>query len=546
MKTAGHLLVLLLLVIPILIVCSCGANEPDDEPETHDARLAVVPSIIDFGAVPVGLSVDSSFSIIMAGSYYTHRMGGEVSLPANCDGFAILSGAGPFTVNTFWDSVVVRVRCQPAGPGLKVCDVSTGPSSPTVALRCTAFADTCLCQPSDIYFGTVAVGSSRDTTFTITMAGLSPGPYSGSVDFLIPSPDFSIISGGGSFLLDDLSDTVFVTVRFEPTGSGYEECIVTTNSVCGSVMCRGFGAVSGEPEWKQAACGVTADLNGVGGFSDTDVIVVGDSTTVLKYVDVLQFERVVAGSGDHDYMDVYAFNPDYIWVGSRPYMTDGAQILLFNSPSFNYGVIDEDALVATYNTVWGPSWCDVYFMGRSRLSIEGHNAKFYDDCGKLDSIQVDLAGTAINGVWGSKADDVWAAVSQPFAPFTPVWHYDGGSWSNGSEVWMDQPLYDVWADPGGEAFAVGAAGTVYYFNGSAWADQSIAGLTRDLRGVWGSFPSDVFAVGEDAVIYHFDGSAWSPHSAPPGVTSTLNAVWGTSGTHVYAVGDGGTILHYGL
>jgi hypothetical protein len=364
------------------------------------------------------------------------------------------------------------------------------------------------------------------------------------VDFVGVCTDFSIVAGGGSFVIDDPTDTVFVTVRFDPTAIGYRSCHITTQSACGGVDVHGTGQGTVASDWDECVSGVIADLNGVGGFSDTDVVVVGDSATVLKYVDVLQFEKVPLGYIAQDYMDVYAFNPDYIWVGTDAHMTDGAQILQFSSPSFGFATIDEDMLVEAYNTLWGPSWCEVYFMGKSVFSIEGHNAKFYD-CSELDSIQVDLAGTSVNGVWGSAGNDIWAVVSQLFAPFTPLWHYDGSSWSNASEAWMDKTLYDVWAHSGGEAFAVGATGTIYYYSGFEWVDHSIAGLTQALRGVWGSSPSDVFAVGEDAVIYHFDGGSWSAQTAPAGVTSALNAVWGMSGTHVYAAGKGGTILHYG-
>ena len=161
MKTGVYHLVLALLALPILIICSCTTNDPDDEPGRHDARLAVVPSLLDFGTVPGGTSVDSSFSIIMVGSYYTHGVGGNVSLVLPCPDYGILSGAGTFTVNTFWDSVLVRVRCQPTSYGLKTCNVSTGVSCPLVGLTCFGTVDTCLSQPDDLFFG-VANGIVRE------------------------------------------------------------------------------------------------------------------------------------------------------------------------------------------------------------------------------------------------------------------------------------------------------------------------------------------------------------------------------------------------
>lgn len=405
--------------------------------------------------------------------------------------------------------------------------------------------DTCWVSTWAMDYGDVTVGGQEDRSFFITMFGSPAVPFSGDVTTVGACTDFSITDGGGPFVLNDPSDTVHVTVRFEPTDVGYRWCQITTGSDCGDVLCHGTGQSGGVSDWVECVSGVTGNLNGVGGYSSTNVFVVGDTAKVLEYFDVLQFRVAVGTYQEKDYMDVYAFDADNIWVASRPHMTGGGEILQYTEATWTVNYYDEDLLIDSYNTIWGLSECDIYCLGRSRLSM-GNNGLHYN-CSELDTLWVGSAtGSAVSGVWGSASSDVWAVISlTPFPPITPIWHYDGGSWSNASDAWMDKALYDVWADPGGEAFAVGEDGTIYYYSGIEWVDQSITGMTQDFRGVWASSPNDVFAVGQEAIIYHFNGTIWEQHAVPAGVTSDLNAVWGYSGTHVFAVGNNGTILHYG-
>jgi hypothetical protein len=78
--------------------------------------------------------------------------------------------------------------------------------------------------------GTVLVGGSRDTTFTI--ANLGVGLLAGSVSEACDN--FQIISGGSYSLSNGQSRVV--TVRFEPTAPGTFNCIIDTGAdICGDV-----------------------------------------------------------------------------------------------------------------------------------------------------------------------------------------------------------------------------------------------------------------------------------------------------------------------
>jgi hypothetical protein len=132
----------------------------------------------------------------------------------------------------------------------------------------------------------------------------------------------------------------------------------------------------------------------------------------------------------------------------------------------------------------------------------------------VDSEGGDPATTPYQAIWGSSADDVWAAGSH-------VVHWDGHMWS-----WTPSP-------PG----TVGAVG---------WS------------GVWGAGPNDVWAAGMycdhyfegnivngtcvrgDHGIFHWNGNAWEPSITLDNAPSTSMfppRLWGTGARDVYVFGE---------
>ncbi len=95
----------------------------------------------------------------------------------------------------------------------------------------TDLAPICDVEPLLIDFsGTVLVGGSRDTTFTITNLGV--GLLAGSVSE--ECDQFQIVSGGSYAL--SLGESLVVTVRFEPTAPGIFQCAIETGAdICGDV-----------------------------------------------------------------------------------------------------------------------------------------------------------------------------------------------------------------------------------------------------------------------------------------------------------------------
>jgi hypothetical protein len=91
--------------------------------------------------------------------------------------------------------------------------------------------------PDSLDFGGVFVGSSKDTTFTIYNTG--GGTLTGTVSETCPSD--SILSGGGPYSIPG-GDSLVVTLRFEPVGTGTYDCTIETgDSLCTDVWCTGVG-----------------------------------------------------------------------------------------------------------------------------------------------------------------------------------------------------------------------------------------------------------------------------------------------------------------
>jgi hypothetical protein len=90
-------------------------------------------------------------------------------------------------------------------------------------------------------------------------------------------------------------------------------------------------------------------------------------------------------------------------------------------------------------------------------------------------------------------------------------------------------------------YAVGLGGTVIQWDGTSWSPHPAAGQIpgdAKLLGVWASSPNDLYVVGQGAMaaaLYHFDGTSFSPLPINGAAPKTLLAVWGLSAADVYII-----------
>jgi photosystem II stability/assembly factor-like uncharacterized protein len=85
---------------------------------------------------------------------------------------------------------------------------------------------------------------------------------------------------------------------------------------------------------------------------------------------------------------------------------------------------------------------------------------------------------------------------------------EGGRWE-AIETPVSQRLRGVWGTSADDLVAVGDLGTTLRYDGRIWYPLA-SGTTRELRSVAGTSPTDIYAVGEVGTVLRFDGSSWEP------------------------------------
>jgi hypothetical protein len=219
-------------------------------------------------------------------------------------------------------------------------------------------------------------------------------------------------------------------------------------------------------------------------------------------------------------------------------------------------------------SVWGSSASDVYVVG-SGYAGGKYQPLLYRYDGSIWtplalSLPVGWSKGYLYGVWGSGSGDVYAVGygNNGTALMPLIYHYNGSGWSGTSPTlptgWISANLRGVWGSAANDIYAAGygnngtnTAPVLYHYNGSGWSEASPARpagwISASLHGVWGTSASDVHAVGYGdesttmPLLYHNAGGGWarSPVSLPVGWNrGYLRGVWGSGASDVYSVGSG--------
>jgi len=243
----------LLTLLASAIWIACGSDDPAT-PDEKPPVCTVRSDTVDFGPVTIGGAVERTIEIENTGEgTLTGTISVSTSVP--CDGFSIISGGGDYSLgpNHIYS---IRVRFEPASLGNKTCRLNTGNTlCGAIELLGRAEVDTdCEVQPASIDFGAVSVGTTRDTTFTITNTG--GGFLTGNV--LESCPEVTILLGGGNYSLGSGESRV-VSIRFRPSEGANSCTIETGNALCNDV-----------------------EVTGATDFPDFVATVVGESGTILR------------------------------------------------------------------------------------------------------------------------------------------------------------------------------------------------------------------------------------------------------------------------
>lgn len=317
----------------------------------------------------------------------------------------------------------------------------------------------------------------------------------------------------------------------------------------------------------------TANFHGVWGEDNSNMMVVGDKTVLSGPANGLQQETVpivtnwkaVWGVDGHRYVtgeygkmlhydgsqwekmdsgvetvlwDLWGFATDDIYA-----VGEGATILHWDGDKWEKmkAIGPEEAV---FYDVWGSGPEDVYVVALVETEDGNLNYTLHFD-GKSWKVALSSTVADLRHVHGTTEDNVFAA-----GQGGTIVHFDGKGWGlspidpyimeDGSEYYVTQNLYGVFAMSDDDAWAVGEGGVIVHYDGISFSLGGIFDYT--LRAVYGISPKNLWAVGNAGVIFRFDGQQWYPEES--GTVASLYALWGDKAGHIYAVGDNGVILTY--
>lgn len=294
----------------------------------------------------------------------------------------------------------------------------------------------------------------------------------------------------------------------------------------------GQGGGEPGPLWQPLTSGVTATLRGVWGTSATDVILVGETGTILHY-DGKTFTPETGAEG----FDLDAVGGDAagrVWaVGKGPGAFEGV-------------------VLERKGTSWSKDATAPMNLGEDRgIFVAGPGDVYVIS----DEIQHLSGGvwTTLGHPFPTTGRAIWASSNAtPPLLFAGGQNYLAGSMyrgqpqMDGSVAWIDQdiPLSDVitavWGFAEDDVYAVGYD-TNMRFDGTTWSTTNLG--STGLVALWGASSKDLYGVGAQGTIVHrHDGT---PGIEASGVTAFLSGVWGDGKGTVFAAGSEGAVLRRG-
>ncbi|MFN8549045.1 MAG: choice-of-anchor D domain-containing protein [Candidatus Eisenbacteria bacterium] len=198
---------------------------------------AVPVDSLDFGALLLNEAKDLSFEVKNQGQ---SPFSGNLTLASPSGEFTLIAGAGPFSLGPN-ETHFVAVRYQPINRGIDLGSLDFGIASGCDGVVLRGKGETaaqCAIDTNALDFDLVAVGETRDLSFTVT--NLGDRALDGTITKDCAEPDFEIVGGDGPFSLG-LNEARIVTVRFAPITNGSHACaIATALPACPSVTLTGF------------------------------------------------------------------------------------------------------------------------------------------------------------------------------------------------------------------------------------------------------------------------------------------------------------------
>jgi hypothetical protein len=264
-------------------------------------------------------------------------------------------------------------------------------------------------------------------------------------------------------------------------GSGSD--VYATSTVAGGVNL--WHTTDHGAHWASQLAG-TQTLNGAGGSSAADVILVGDGATILRGSGTSWTPSSAPIAATTTLDAVFALSATDVYIAGS-----GNTIL----HSVTGGWVDQTAAgTDELHAIWGVAG-HLWAVGSGGTILRGNGSGAWTP-------ETSNSGAELRAVFGTSATDVWAAGDGVLL------HSDGsGAWSDVTATIPSVTSLRALGGSGGVLFAVGSGWTILRHDAAGWTEEP-SGLVVDdaagdrLNAVFAPSAGDAYAGGDGQIILH--------------------------------------------
>ena len=189
--------------------------------------------------------------------------------------------------------------------------------------------------------------------------------------------------------------------------------------------------------------------------------------------------------------------------------------------------------------VYGPTPDTVFMVGAG-----GTIVRHTPSTGASETMATPNNTATLFGVWGARADDVWAVGGVPSSNTGVIWHYDGRAWTSVEApdgLGARENFFKVWGTTANDVWIVGSNSVTLHWDGARWSNITVPASARGALFTVHTRGTQRIAVGGtvSGTILEGDGMAWRQATLPD--APKLNGVWIPESGNPVAVGAQGAI-----
>jgi hypothetical protein len=205
--------------------------------------------------------------------------------------------------------------------------------------------------------------------------------------------------------------------------------------------------------------------------------------------------------------------------------------------------VQPPATAGTLYVIWGTSSTQFFAAG---ANVTASGAGVWEYTGAWSALHTGFTGGTAERIYAVGGDPSGTAAAWAASNQGKLYRYAGsGAWTDVTSslgAGTFSAINGIWASAANDVYAVGNSGQAFHYDGSSWSTVSLPGSpTGNFTDVCGTSSSDVYIVGYNTAVYRFDGSAWK--ALPFHCTGDLLEADGT-GSLVLFCGNNGQIHRF--